>query len=181
MPAMSRYLSSSSFLAEDAMAIRSPASRTRRSRSGTAEKGRTSGRYSVLKRLPAPLLQFLAVVPLFVSGQEDRNELVAALADLASSLLETHIVAEAHHRFVPCECVQIDRIDERAIQIENCGFRQLKLLHGQNDQTLRTSRLKACSSPLRPWTNSNERGTTANGPRIGTASQQAAPPCSWRQ
>ena len=52
MRAMSRYLSTSSFLAEEATAIRSPASRTRRNRSGTAEKGRTSGKYSVLKRLP---------------------------------------------------------------------------------------------------------------------------------
>jgi hypothetical protein len=51
MRAMSGYLSSSSFLAEDAMATRTPASRARRSRSGTAENGRTSGRCSVLKRL----------------------------------------------------------------------------------------------------------------------------------
>src|ERR1700737_3145664 len=52
MRAMSRYSSSSSFLAEEATAIRTPASRTHRNRSGTAENGRTSGRYAVLKRLP---------------------------------------------------------------------------------------------------------------------------------
>ncbi len=62
MRAMSRYLSSSSFFAEEAIATRSPASRTRRNRSGTAEKGRTSGRYSVT--IAAPLLQFFAVVSL---------------------------------------------------------------------------------------------------------------------
>ncbi|MGY4167498.1 hypothetical protein ACVIM8_001571 [Bradyrhizobium sp. USDA 4529] len=50
--AMPRYSSTSFFLAEEATAIRTPASRTRRSSFGTAEKGRTSGRSSDLKRLP---------------------------------------------------------------------------------------------------------------------------------
>jgi hypothetical protein len=51
MPAISMYLSTSSFLAEEATAIRNPVSRVRRNSSGTAENGRTSGRYSVLKRV----------------------------------------------------------------------------------------------------------------------------------
>ena len=43
------------FLADDATAILSPAPRTRFNRSGTAEKGRTSGRYFSLKCLARQL------------------------------------------------------------------------------------------------------------------------------
>lgn len=60
-----------------------------------------------LEALAAPLLQFLAVVSLLFGGQELGNQLVATLADLAAGLVETDIVAEFHHRFVPCERVEI--------------------------------------------------------------------------
>jgi hypothetical protein len=59
-----------------------------------------------LETITAPLLQFLAVVPLLVGGQEDGNELVTALTDLASSLFEAHVVTEFHHRFVPGDGVE---------------------------------------------------------------------------
>ena len=107
----------------------SPASRTRRSRSGTAEKGRTSGKYSVLRSIAAPFFQFFAVVPLFVLGQKDRNQLVSPFSDLAPSLLEAYIVAKPDHRFVPCDRVQIHRVHKRAVQVEDSGgFRQIKVL-----------------------------------------------------
>jgi hypothetical protein len=65
------------------------------------------------------------VVPLFVGGQEDWNELVAALSDLASRLLEGHVVTELRHRFVPGKGVEIHRIQKRAVQVEDRGFRHL--------------------------------------------------------
>jgi hypothetical protein len=63
------------------------------------------------------------MVPLRVRGQEDWNELVATLTDLAPSLLEAHVMAELHHRFVPCEGVKIHRVQERPVEIEDGGFR----------------------------------------------------------
>ena len=51
MLAISMYFLSSSFFAEDATAIFKPAFRTRCSKSGTAEKGRTSGKYSIMNLL----------------------------------------------------------------------------------------------------------------------------------
>jgi hypothetical protein len=65
------------------------------------------------------------VVPLFVGGQEDWNELVAALSDLASRLLEGHVVTELHHRFVPGDGVEIDGVQKRPVQVEDRGFRHL--------------------------------------------------------
>ena len=62
MRAMSRYWSTSSFLAEEATAIRIPALRTRRSRSGTAEDGRSQRQILGLEAIAAPLFKFLAVV-----------------------------------------------------------------------------------------------------------------------
>lgn len=50
------------------------------------------------------------MVPLFVSGKECGNELVAALADLTSDLFETDVMTELLHRFVPGERVQIDGV-----------------------------------------------------------------------
>ena len=51
------------------------------------------------------------------------NELVSTLADLASSLFEAHIVAELNHGFLPCERVEIHRVQQRAVQVEDSGFR----------------------------------------------------------
>jgi hypothetical protein len=50
MLAISRYLFSSSFFADEAMATRMPAARARCSRSGTAENGRINDRYLLLNR-----------------------------------------------------------------------------------------------------------------------------------
>ena len=74
-----------------------------------------------LETLAAPFLHFLAVVPLFVGGQEDWNELVAALSYLASRLLECHVVTELRHRFMPSDGVQIDGVQQRPVQVEDRG------------------------------------------------------------
>ena len=96
MRAMSRYSSSSSFFADEPIAMRSPASRTRRSRSGTAE-GTNKRQVLTLEPLSTPLFEFFAVVLLFVGGQEDGNELVPALANLAASLFEANLrIASCH-------------------------------------------------------------------------------------
>jgi hypothetical protein len=97
------------------MAIRTPASRTHRNRSGTAENGRTSGRYAVLKRPPRHSSISLPWSRCFVGGQENGNELVTALADLASRLFEGHVVTELRQRFVPSKGVEIHRIQKRAV------------------------------------------------------------------
>src|ERR1700675_2242904 len=114
MPAISRYLFSSSFLAEDAMAIRSPASRARCSKSGTAENGRTNERYLLLNR---SLRHFSNSSPWsFRCGvQEGGNELVSALTYLASGLFEADVVAELHHRFVPGDRMKVHRVQESAV------------------------------------------------------------------
>jgi hypothetical protein len=67
------------------------------------------------------------VVPLRLLRQELGNKLVAALADLAAGLLEADVVAEIHHRFVPCERVKIDGVDQRPVEVEDGGFRQITL------------------------------------------------------
>src|ERR1700694_2750323 len=72
-----------------------------------------------LEALAAPFLHFLAVVPLFGGRKENGNELVAALADLASHLLEADVVTELHHRFVPGECMEIDGVQEHSVHVED--------------------------------------------------------------
>jgi hypothetical protein len=76
-----------------------------------------------LETRAAPFLHFLAVVPLFVSRKEYGNELVAALPDLSSHLLEADVVTELRHRFVPGERMEIDGVQQRPVQVEDGGFR----------------------------------------------------------
>src|SRR5581483_4217441 len=78
-----------------------------------------------LEPLSTPILHFFAVIPLFVDRQKHGNELVAALADLTSRLLEAHIVAKLHKRFVPSERMQIDGVQERPVKVEDGGFGHL--------------------------------------------------------
>ena len=78
---------------------------------------------------------------------EDGNEFVSPLAYLASSLFEAHIVAELEQSFLPCDRVEIHRVQKRAVQVEDCGFRQLTVLRGRSEQGLRTSQHMECSSP----------------------------------
>ena len=66
---------------------------------------------------------------------------------LASSLFEAHIVAELEQNFLPCDRVEIHRVQKRAVQIEDSGFWQLTVLHGRSELVSHTSRHKACSSP----------------------------------
>jgi hypothetical protein len=58
--------------------------------------------------IASPSGQLFAVITLFVGGQEDRNEFVPALANLAADVVEAHGMAEFDQRFLPCERVQID-------------------------------------------------------------------------
>lgn len=69
------------------------------------------------------------MVPLIVDGQKDGNELVSAFTDLASNTFETYVVAKLEQSFLPCQRVEIHRVQKRAVQIEDCGFRQLTALH----------------------------------------------------
>jgi hypothetical protein len=69
-----------------------------------------------------PLLQFLAVVPLFVGGQEDR--LITALAYLTSGVVEADVVAELQHRFMPGERVEILEFLKRAQRVNRRGDNQ---------------------------------------------------------
>ena len=54
-------------------------------------------------------------------GQEHRNKLVAALADLRARFFEAHRVAELGQGFLPRACMQIDGVDQRAVNVEDCG------------------------------------------------------------
>lgn len=78
--------------------------------------------------LAPPFLKFLAMVPLLVRGQEDWNELVTTLADLAPDLFEADVVSEFDHGLLPGERVKIHRVQKRAVQVEDRCFRQFKLL-----------------------------------------------------
>jgi len=73
------------------------------------------------------------VVSLFVRGQEDGNELVSALADLASHLFETYIVTKLEHGFLPDQRVEIQRVQKRAVEIEDSGFWQFTFLPGRSE------------------------------------------------
>jgi hypothetical protein len=60
-------------------------------------------------------------------------------ADLASNLIEAHIVAELEQSFLPGDRVEIHRVKKRAVQVEDSGFRHFKVLHGGNERALHTS------------------------------------------
>jgi hypothetical protein len=47
------------------------------------------------------------VIPLFVGGKKDGNELISPFAYLASNMFEAHIVAELEQSFLPCDRVEI--------------------------------------------------------------------------
>ena len=147
MPAMSRYLSSSSFLADEPMATRRPAFADPPQQVGHRRERAQQRQIGGFEALAAPLLHFLAVIPLRVLGQEVRNQLVAALADLAAGLFEADVVAELRDRFVPGERVQIDGVEQRSVEVEDGGFGTFSILRGANARSSRTNRRTACSSP----------------------------------
>jgi hypothetical protein len=55
----------------------------------------------------------------FFLGEEDRHELVSALADLRTHVHEGHLVAEMGEGFLPGFRMQADGIDEGAVDVEN--------------------------------------------------------------
>jgi hypothetical protein len=65
------------------------------------------------------------VVFLVFGGHEFGNELVATFADLAAGLFEADAVSEFHHRFVPGKRVEIHRVQQCPVQVEDRGFRHL--------------------------------------------------------
>ncbi len=99
------------------MATLWPAVRARCNKSGTAENGRTSGRYFCLNVCRAN--RQAPVHGQFGFGQKEGNELLATLTDLAARLLETDIVPKPDQRFMPGYRVQIDGIEQCPVQIEN--------------------------------------------------------------
>jgi hypothetical protein len=113
------------------------------------DRGKGTHQWQILglESLAAPLLQFLAMVSLRLVGEKFGNELVASLADLAPRLLEADVVTELSHRFMPCERVKIDGIQQRPVEIEDGGVRHFTILHGENARSLRTSRRRAISLP----------------------------------
>jgi hypothetical protein len=43
---------------------------------------------------------------------------LSSLSYLASNLFEAHLVAELKHSFLPCDRVEIHRVQKRALQVE---------------------------------------------------------------
>ena len=100
-----------------------------------------------LETFAAPFLHFLAVVSLFVGGQEDGDELVSPLAYLGSSLLEADIVAELEQSFLPCERVEIHRVQKCAVNVEDSSFHNSSSFTVGAREVPHTSQHKTCSSP----------------------------------
>jgi hypothetical protein len=63
------------------------------------------------------------MIPLFAFRKEDRDQLVAALANLASCPLEAYVVAKLRHGFVPGESMEINRVQKCPVEIEDGGLR----------------------------------------------------------
>jgi hypothetical protein len=57
------------------------------------------------------------------------------------------IVAELEHGLLPCDRMEVHRVQKRAVQIEDSGLWQLTVLHGRSELVSHTSRRKRCSSP----------------------------------
>jgi len=55
-------------------------------------------------------------------GQEDGDKLVTPFADLTACLFKGHLMTEFHQCFVSGESMQIDRVDQRSVDIENGCF-----------------------------------------------------------
>ena len=87
------------------------------------------------KQFAAPFLHFLTVVLLLGLGQEHRDQLITALADLATRLFEGHIVAEPGQCLLPRARVQIDGIHQGAVDVENGS-----LGHSRSEELYRQQR-----------------------------------------
>src|ERR1700749_2642272 len=75
-----------------------------------------------LEPLASPLSDLLGVVSLLIRRQKHRNELVAAFPDLAPHLLEGDVMAELYHGLMPGKRVEIDRVEQGAVEIKDGGF-----------------------------------------------------------
>src|SRR6202012_6278106 len=89
---------------------------------GHGREGTAQGQVMRLEPPAAPLFELLAMVSLLSRRQKDRNELVAAFPDLAPHLLEGDVVAELDHGFMPGKRVEIDRVEQGAVEIKDGGF-----------------------------------------------------------
>src|SRR5207248_11352640 len=72
-----------------------------------------------LVEIGSVLLDGLAAPREIVLREEDRHQLVAALADLRPHFLERHPPAEVREGFLPGASVQIDGIDQRSVYVED--------------------------------------------------------------
>src|SRR6185295_16505873 len=95
--------------------------------------------------LAAPSVEFLTVIAPFLLGQEDWNELVAALSDLTSRLLEAHVMTETNHGLMPCQRVKIDRVQKRAVHVEDRGLRHSSSSVNGQQRAESTNRRMMCS------------------------------------
>ena len=110
--------------AEDAMAIRIPASRARRSKSGTAENGRISDMYLLLKRL---LRHASNSAPCCCCSRGERKAGISLSPPFLIWLRtcsNVSVMTELGQRFVPRDRVQVHRIQKRTVEIEYRGLRQ---------------------------------------------------------
>ena len=71
------------------------------------------------------LFQRLASASHLVPAKKHRHELVAALADLLADLLKAELMPEVAERVLPGASMDIDAVDQRAVDVEDHGFAAL--------------------------------------------------------
>jgi hypothetical protein len=115
------------------------------------------------------------MVTLVISRQEDGDKLIASLAYLASRLRKADIVAKFEHRFVPRDRMKIHRVQKRAIQVEDSGFRQFDILHRESITNIARS-LEVAGDELVPilWERFNDNARrrpwpTCDFPRMASS------------
>ena len=82
-------------------------------------KGADLRQVARFEQVAAVGLDLISAAIEFFLGEEDRHELVAALADLRTHVGEGHLMAEMGEGFLPGFRVQVDRVDQGAVDVEN--------------------------------------------------------------
>ena len=80
---------------------------------------------ALAQNLAAALLECLADRLALVGREEDGEELVAALADLAADLLEGEVVAELGEGVLPGAGMDVHAVHQRPVHVENHGLRHV--------------------------------------------------------
>ena len=74
-----------------------------------------------LKDLAAKLIHLLSDLAHFFFAEKNRQILIAAFPDLFAEFLERKFLSEMPERFLPRLHMEVVRIDERSVEIENRG------------------------------------------------------------